>query len=56
MMGNSAARNVLLLILAMAVGLALGAVAKFGLGQNISLGIDNSALKASPVRSSLAGP
>jgi hypothetical protein len=44
-MGNNAARSVLLVVLAMSLGLALGAAAKFGLGQNISLA-SSSALKA----------
>jgi len=36
-MGNSAAKNVLLLLAAMAVGLALGAATKFGFQHDLSL-------------------
>jgi hypothetical protein len=36
-MGSGAARNVLLLIAAMAVGFALGAAAKFGFHHDLSL-------------------
>jgi hypothetical protein len=42
-MGNSVARNVLLLMMAMSVGLALGAVTKFGFGYDMLPKIDNSA-------------
>lgn len=38
-MGSGAARNVLLVIAAMAVGFALGAAAKFGFRHDLSLAI-----------------
>ena len=47
-MDNSVARNVLLLVLAMAVGATLGAAAKFGLGHE--LGMDSGAEKPDLVR------
>lgn len=40
-MGNSAARNAALVILAMAVGLTLGAATKFGLGYDLAVSGDN---------------
>jgi len=45
-MANSVARNLLLLILAMALGAALGTVTKFGLEHELANGRTSSLIKA----------
>lgn len=52
-MGNSVARNVLLMVLAAAFGAALGAVAKFGLGQDLA---SAGTAKLEPMKSALSEP
>jgi hypothetical protein len=44
-MGSDAARNAMLVVLAMAIGLTLGAATKFGLGYGLSAKADAHAAK-----------
>ena len=52
-MGNRVARNVLLLMLAAALGAALGAVTKFSLGHELATA---SPAKPEPMKSALSQP
>ena len=52
-MGKRVARNVLLLLLAAALGAALGAVAKFSLGHELATA---SPAKPEPMKSALSQP
>jgi len=52
-MGNSVARNVLLLVLAAAFGAALGAVTKFSLGHDLATA---GTARPEPMKSALSEP